>query len=171
MYPAASASYGAQPGQPIEVPPTVNYAVWAMYAGAAINLIGGIISAVLIPGILKAQLDAQGITGADRQTVEAATGVTVVFAIIIAIVGAGLWVWMALAHKAGQGWARIVATVFACLGLISTLSAFARPTNGLSIVLIIIQLLVIIAAGVLMWMKPNSEYIAAKTAQKRIPIA
>jgi len=91
--------------------------------------------------------------------------------------GAALWLWMALANKAGKRWARITATALfgvnalggaaVWLGLehwgAFSASAFAA-TTGSYLVVSLVFLLLGLTAIVLLWTRKSSDYYDAMSA-------
>src|SRR5215471_14912088 len=78
---------GWQAPVPAGPPPSIQRAVMLMYAGAGLEVLGLIFDLIIRKGST-----ASGIPGA--------------------IIGVGLWIWMAKANQAGKNWARITSTVF-----------------------------------------------------------
>ena len=54
-------------------------------------------------------------------------GIYAAAAVIIGVISAGWWVWMALANRYGQSWARIASTVLFGVYTVAALGSFARP--------------------------------------------
>jgi len=109
-----------------------------MRVGAGLSVLGMVLS-LLSMGNVK---DLIRKTAADSGTpfteaqVSAGATAAIVAAAIFGLIGAGLWLWMASANGKGKKWARVVATVFFVLSLLSILSNVAQgKTPGLSLVL------------------------------------
>ena len=87
--------------------------------------------------------------------------VEVVALVLVGLIAAGLWIWLARSCRAGKSWARIVSTV---LFAISTISAFISIGGGAlaagdatriyGFVVWIIGLVAIIA----LWQRASSDY-------------
>jgi len=91
-----------------------------------------------------------------------------------ALIGLGLWLWMARANKEGKSWARVTSTVFFgidCLAVLLLLVAILVTLHSVSPSVKTILLLsglasiVIWAVGlatiILLWRRESSEYYAA----------
>ena len=94
-------------------PPAMSQAVMLLRLGAVLTVVGAVINVLLT--------DANNVGsspfGGSSTTMDdsAVKAVTYVSAAITALVGVGLWLWMAWANGRGKSWARTVATVFACI--------------------------------------------------------
>lgn len=93
-----------QPQQPqLQQPPgSVVNAVRLMYAGAALSGLEIVLSLVTISS-LKAAIRANdpSLTATQLNTAE---GVAVGFAVVLGLIGVGLWLWMAWANRKGRNW-------------------------------------------------------------------
>ena len=79
--------------------------------------------------------------------------------IVSGLLGAALWLWMAQANKAGKSWARIVATVlFAIDTLNVAVGASAVSGGGATRIYGLVIWLIGLAAVILLWQRPSSEY-------------
>lgn len=87
-----------------------------------------------------------------------------VVAIIGAMVGVALWVWMALKNGEGRSWARVLATVFGGLALLATVPSLTwGPETGLEVALAAVFLVLATTILVLLWCKQSSEFYAARS--------
>jgi hypothetical protein len=140
---------GWQTPIPSGPPQSIQRAVMLMYAGAGLEVLGLIFDLIIHRGST-----ASGIPGA--------------------IIGIGLWIWMAKANQAGKNWARITSTVFFgidCLGLLLILVGVGVVMHAVSpsvkIVLVasvvagIITWVIGLVTIVLLWGRESSEYYAA----------
>lgn len=142
-----------------------------MYAGAALAIVGGIFSLVTIEQGIQLGLNSSNtrLSGREYETAASVARAIAYAGVLFSIVvGTALWIWMALANNAGKNWARIVATGFAGIGivsqLISVVSSGANHTLIVgSLIFGILTLIVSIAALTLMWLKPSSEYYKFKS--------
>jgi hypothetical protein len=167
QYPGGGGMPPAQPQRPL--PDTVRNAFYLMLGGAALQVLG-IIAGVAQIGEIRKQVREQlaDDAGTTQSTVDAAVTTAVVFIIIIGLVGAGLWIWMAFANKAGKNWARITGTVFfgiATLGALFSLVSLASDSSGMAgsstVAGNVISLLgwaVGLAVVILLWHNRSSEF-------------
>ena len=105
-------------------PPPVQNAVRLMWVGAAISAISLIVTLATVSSLRTAIHNADPTLSATK--LHSAETAAVVLAVAFGLIGIGLWVWMALANKAGKNWARITATVFFGLDTLSLLPAISR---------------------------------------------
>jgi len=155
QYPAGPAPYqpGWQPPTPSGPPPSIQRAVMLMYVGAGLEALGLIFDLITHKGSTAADIPG-------------------------ALIGIGLWVWMAQANRAGKGWARITSTVFFgidCLVLLLLLagvglvlhsaSSSAKPILVLAVVAGVVTWGIGLATIVLLWKRESSEYYAAMKAR------
>lgn len=145
-------------------PSSVRTAVRLMWVGAAISVIGLIISFASL-STLKSQIRDQLESSGQKVTQNMVdTGYTtgIVTMILFGVVGALLWLWMSWKNGQGRRWARIVATVFAALNLIGTVSSFARGSaTTAALVVQLVGLLVGLVVVVLLWRKESTEFFNA----------
>lgn len=162
-YPAS----GQQPMAPVptEPPPTVRRAASLMYAGAALSVIE-IVVGLLTMGNLKSAIRAKfpHYTASQIHSAEIAT---VTVAIVVALIGVALWIWMARANLAGRGWARMVASVLFALNTIDLFVAIGQPHSVVGLVLAVLTWLVGLGAIWFLWQRESSAYIESRSARAR----
>jgi hypothetical protein len=170
--PPTAAPYGAPASPPVPVrPQAVTYAVWLMYAGAALSVVNGAVEALMARRVVTtfiAQFESQLPPG--QQTplipIPLATRIFVALVVIGAVINALLWLWMAWKNSGGKSWARVLSTVFFGLFCVSALSSVARFSAGFLGVLV--GSLVIFAVGlavvILIWQREASQYYQAMKA-------
>ena len=150
-YPGGPSPYPSAWQAPIPSgpPPSIQRAVMLMYAGAGLEVLGLIFDLIIRKGSTSS-----GIPGA--------------------IIGIGLWIWMARANQAGKNWARVTSTVFFgidCLGLLLILIGVGVLMHSVSSSVKIILVASVVAGVVtwviglvtivLLWGRESSEYYAA----------
>lgn len=151
-------------------PSSLRNAVRLMWVGAALALIGAIVTlafssriknavrtAALKANATNAKNGKTQLTAAQIHTIE---NVTVIVLAVVLIVGVLLWVWMAWANSGGRNWARIVATVLFGLDTISVIFSFGRAS--VSIIFVILSWLVGLGAIVLLWRRETTAYITGQ---------
>jgi hypothetical protein len=163
MYqPYPSSGQMPEPGRR-QPPDSVVMAVRFMYAGAAVSALSLVVSLVTIGSLHAALRRAEPtFTASQIHTAEVAT---VGAAVFFGLVGIGLWIWMALANRAGRGWARIVATVFFGLNTLFLLLGFARTAPLGSRLVSILLWLIGLGAIIFLWRKDSSEYFGTARAR------
>jgi hypothetical protein len=150
-YPSGWQTPDPSGGQPVPAAPpqSIQRAVMLMYAGAGLEVLG-----LIFDLIIRRGSTASGIPGA--------------------IIGVGLWIWMARANQAGKNWARITSTVFFgidCLGLLLILVGVGvlmhSVSSSVKIVLVasvvagLVTWVIGLVTIVLLWGRESSEYYAA----------
>lgn len=159
MYqPYPSAGQAPEPSRP-EPPSSVMTAVKLMFAGAAVSALSLVVSLITIGSIRTLLRKAYpNFTASQLHTAEVTT---VGLAIFFGLVGIGLWVWMALANKAGHSWARIVASVLFGLNTIFLLLGFSRPAPLGSRLVSIVIWLIGLGAIVMLWRPDATQFFNA----------
>jgi len=121
-YPAyPGGAYGA-PVPPTVRPPmpnTVKLAVNMMYAGMVLGLIHIAVGLAELDAVRDHLRD----RGYAQTTVDSDKNAFVAVIVVGGLVGAGLWLWMALATRAGHNYARIVSSVFFGLGVLGSINS------------------------------------------------
>ncbi len=151
---------------PAAQPSSIRLAVRLMWAGAALSLLGLIVMFATL-GSFKSQLrDAleKSDSNYSQSTYDTAYAVGIGSAVLAAVIGVALWLWMAWKNGEGRPWARIVATVFGGLNLVSTLYTVSAGTaTGASIAVTIVSLVLSVGILVLLWRKESSAFYAARS--------
>jgi hypothetical protein len=161
--PGAFPSYAATPGAPVaaptEPPQPINIAFWLYIAAAALSVISGIVTAIIVSGQRDQFLDSLRSSGVDdsASAVDAVIGFAIAWAVITLIFWALVFVLFAIFMRRGANWARIVLTVVTALSLLNLLASFGLGA---------LQVIVAVVATVLIWLKPASAYFAAVRASK-----
>ncbi len=158
-----------QPLPPMTPPPSVQNAVRLMYAGAVLSAIQFVLGFVTIGSLKSAIIQAshqahRHLTQSQIHTAEVA-GVT--FAVVIGVLGVGLWIWMARANGKGRAWARVVASVLFALNTVSLLLTLARPHASLGLALSGLIWLAGLGAIVFLWQRASTAFYQASSAQPR----
>jgi hypothetical protein len=124
-----------------------------MYAGAAANLSYAL---VFIATLNSRKL---ALFGAAPGRVSAVQHhVLVPAALIQGVIGAGLWIFIALACRRGRNWARITGTVLFGLATLDVLGNLTAPQAAVAKVFGVVVWLLGLAAVVLLWRGPSSAF-------------
>lgn len=156
---AAPYADGAAPARP----KSVDLAVTLMRVGALLSLLGIVLVFVMGDAMREAvetSLQGSGLSATSAE-VDAAVALGTGFAVVMGLLGVALWLWMAHANGKGRGWARITATVFFGIYVLSTLASFAQPAPALSRVAALVQLALGAVIVVLLWKKESSAWFTA----------
>ena len=157
---------GAEPpesAQAATAPPSITRAVRVMYVGAAASVIGIIVDLTTYSSLQNAIANRKRKNGqplTHSQVVNLAH-VEVVVLVVVGLIAAGVWIWMARSCLAGKSWARITSTV---LFAISTIGAFvsvgggAVAAGGATRIYGFVVWIVGLIAIVLLWQRTSSEY-------------
>jgi hypothetical protein len=147
------------------IPSTVQNAFYLMLAGAALAVISAIIT-IAEKSTIRSQVISKN-PGFTTTQVDTAVNAGIGAAVAGAVIGLGLWLWMAFANRAGKNYARITSTVFfglETLGLLAGLALSAGSagstvkTSGASIAVGVLTWLVGLATILLLWNKQSSDY-------------
>lgn len=106
----------------------------------------------------EAELQRQNVAGL---TVDDAIAATVAFLVITAVISVAITLLVAIFIRKGHNWARIVLTVFAVLSLLSLLVPSGASLLG------IVGIVLVLAATVLLYVKPAPAYFAAMKQYRR----
>jgi hypothetical protein len=147
-----------EPGRQ-EPPSPVKTAVKLMYGGAAVNALSLIITLATLGSIKSALRRSDStLTAAQLHSLET---VIVTLSVVSAVIGIGLWVWMAMMNKAGKSWARITGTALFAIYTIFLLLGVARAGAGASILVSILTWLIGLGTVILLWRRESSDYFNA----------
>jgi hypothetical protein len=162
--PGAADNWPPMPGAKPEPPSSILNAVKLMFVGAGLSALGVIVALFTIDSTREQIVeDNPEFTSGEIDT---AVNVGIAIAVIIGLIGVGLWIWMALTNQRGLSWARIVATVLGGLNVLFSLIGLIS-TSGLAIVLSVVN---IALAGSIIWLlfrQESSQFYEAVSASKR----
>ncbi len=136
-------------------PRPVRTAVLLMYVGAALTAISLIVTVATLHTIQTAIQNNSTYTAQQAHQLAVAAVVEYVITLV-------LWLLMAWANRAGQNWARIVATVLFGLNTLGLLLNVFRGSASISVLFAVLVWLVGLGAVVLLWRKESSQYFAAR---------
>lgn len=142
-------------------PKSLETAVKLMYVGAGLEAVKGIGVATNTDEIRETAIDSIGSdSGLSQSEIDSVGSMAVGFSFAIPIIAILLWLWMATMNKKGKSWARVVATVF---GGLNILSAIFSLTSGGGIGLVINLVSLGLAAYILylLYRPESSAYYAA----------
>ena len=143
-------------------PASVLTAVKLMYAGAAVSLLGLILNLVTA-GSIKTAIRKADPSFTSTQ-VHNAEIVAITAIIVEALLGVGLWLWMAWANKRGRNWARIVASVLFALNTLFLVINLARPHAVVGLLYDVVIWLIGLSAIIFLWRKDSNPYFEAPRA-------
>jgi len=169
QYGDAMPSYSPTPSGPVTRPKSMDLAVRLMQAGGALSILS-LLSVFFMQGSLKESV-AKQMRDADpsvtQSTIDAAITVGLAIGVVIGLIGAGLWFWMAAANGKGRSWARILATVFFAISLLMTVLSFGSAQSALSRILGLVSLAIGAAAIFFMYQKESTAYYNAVSGPRR----
>ena len=164
--PGQQGPYQAFPGGPAgmpagvpkpPLPSTVKNAYYLMLAGAVLSVVSLVVGLGSKAQMRTAVENASPTLTPDQVNTAVNAGYAV--AIVVGLIGAGLWVWMAFANKAGKNWARITGTVFFGLATVSLLASLAEhSTTAAAKGLGALGWLIGLAVIILIWNKASTAY-------------
>jgi hypothetical protein len=154
-YPTSQLPESSRPA----APPSVRNAVTIMYAGAAASLIGIAVDLATI-GSLKANL-AKKHPNLTPTQIDNLNGALHIGLVIGGVIGALIWLFIALNCKRGRNWARITGTVFFGIATIDTLFGFSEPYGPAVKLYGILIWLIGLAVVILLWQGTSSAYFKA----------
>ncbi len=179
--PGAAVDQSRYAGMPQMVPPmpsgpvalprprSMDFAVNLMRLGGVVALLDVFTVFLMQSAIRQSVIDGLHKQGksVDSATVDAGVAAAVIFAIIFGLLGAGLWFWMASANGNGRSWARIVATVFFVISLLSTLGNLtAGSSTVLPTILGLLSVIIGAAAILFMYKRESTDWYRAMSAAR-----
>ena len=155
----------AAPAAPVR-PKQVDLGFWLLIAAA-------VVSAISIPVTLswmnsdnfRNSLVETSAVAISASELDAIIAFSTALSIFFAVVSIAVAVLVALFVRKGYNWARIVATVFAVLGLFGL--ANLTTAGSLMAVLTVLGILLPVAAVIMLWMKPSTEYFNGSKAYRQ----
>jgi len=195
LYPASG--YGQPPAPPGERPRPLVIAVWLMYVAAVIEIVYAVAEGQWLASYMSSlltALEAADTSGSGTQLPTSEIKELILGAVIVVgVVAALIWLWIAWKNRAGRNWARVVATVFfglSCLSLpglltgghLSTMPSTITTGDGSTIAVPPLAIPAwLIAAGVvswllglaiiiLLWQGAASRYYEAVSLSRRRPV-
>jgi hypothetical protein len=146
----------------VEQPQPIRLAVRLMWLGAALSLLGVLLTFTQTDAIRDAIEDSDSSLTASE--VDTAVTATVAFTVVFGLVGVGLWLWMASANGKGRSWARVVATVLGGLNVVGTLFTISGDgSTAVSSVFALISIALAVVILVLLWRPDSSRYYEVKS--------
>jgi hypothetical protein len=157
----ASGGFGSMPSVQPEpqtatgpAPTSVTTAVQLMFVGAALGVLGTIMTIVNKDEIRQQIIE----NNPNVQNIDAIFNGTVVFGVVVGVVSTLLWIWLALMVRKGRNWARIVTWVLAAISLLLTAPALFNPLITFDAILSAINGILAIAIIVLLTMRTSNEF-------------
>lgn len=154
------------PVVPPPQPPSLRYAVYLMYVGAGVALLG-VVTALSLYGKIKTEIFNREQTNSHQirapynvaELHRIANGSFVIL-IVAGVICVLLWLWMAWANNRASGWARIAASVlFALITVEAAVSRSEAPVPLISVGFIVLEWVVGLGAVVLLWRRETTVYI------------
>jgi hypothetical protein len=194
QYPASG--YGQPPSPPDERPRPLVIAVWLMYLAAVIEIVYAVAEGQWLASYMSSlltALEAADTSGSGTQLpASEIKNVILGIAIVVGVIAALIWLWLAWKNQAGRNWARIVATVLfalSCLSLpelltggrLSTMPSTLPAADGTAVAVPPLDIPAwLIAAGalnwllglaiiILLWRPAASRYYEAVSLSRRRP--
>jgi hypothetical protein len=152
-------------------PSSIRLAVRLMWAGAALSVVSLIVTLATLDSLKSDIRDSLRKSDANytQSSLDAAYSIAIGGAVFAALVGVGLWLWMAWKNGEGRRWARVVATVLGGINLLSTLYTLtAGRSTAASMVLAVVNLVLAAVILVLLWRKESSDFYSARSQPRMV---
>jgi hypothetical protein len=148
-------------------PTSVLTAVWLMYGGAALTVLGITIDLVVISQLKTSYLNQHpllGQTGINR--INGLAGIGDLAVIIGGMIGVTLWVSLAMAANRGRGWIRTVGTVLFGIDTLLFIGTIGRP--GISAIKTIHSLIWLtgLVTVIFLWQRSASHFFSANRRRR-----
>ena len=144
-------------------PTSIVTAVWLMYGGAVLTVLGMFIDLAVISHLRSAYLaDHPLLDQAGINRINSLAGAGDLAVIFGCVIGASLWLALAVAANKGHGWTRVVGTVLFGIDTLVFIATIGRP--GISAIKTIHTLiwLVGLVTVVMLWQRQASQFFAAR---------
>ncbi len=133
-------------------------AIKVMYAGAVVSVIGGIIF-ILTKSATKTAIQKR-YPHYSAHTVSTLTNAGVIIGLVISLIGAALFIWIARSSKSGKNWARITGTVLFVLSVLIMVYNFLTVETTVTGILNLLISLIGLAAVTLLWLPRSNAFFA-----------
>ena len=143
--------------RPAAPAPVLN-AVKVMYAGAVVSVIGGIIF-IVTKSATKTAIQKR-YPHYSAHTVSTLTNARVIIGLVIGLIGAALFIWIARSSKSGKNWARITGTVLFVLSVLIMAYNFRTVETTVTGIANLLISLIGLAAVALLWLSSSNAYFA-----------
>ena len=138
------------------IPASVLNAIKAMYAGAVFCVLDIIID-LADQGATKTAIKKKS-PHLSLHSLNTIMHAGVIGDVVVGVLGALLFVWIARSCRSGKNWARVTATVLCFIGLLGAVEHLIEPNATLSLIASFVLFLIGLAAVVLLWMRSSSVY-------------
>ncbi len=158
------------PAGPVEQPSSIRTAVMLMRIGALLSLLS------LLPVLLFRDDMRETVEETMRTTdpnvsstaIDAALTVGIAIAVVSALLGVALWLWMASANGKGYSWARVVASVLFGISVLFTLIGMTQPQSAIQRIIALGTLVLGAVIMFLLWKKESTAYYNSVTASRAV---
>jgi hypothetical protein len=153
------------------IPSSVQNAFYLMIGGAALSVVSGLIT-IAEKNSIRSQIDSHNPSDTTTQ-INSLVNAAIAGAVLVIVVGTGLWLWMAFANRAGRNYARITGTVFFGISTLFTLVGLAAASgssvssvkaSGLGTAVSVLSWLVGLATVILLWNRQSGPYFKPQDA-------
>jgi hypothetical protein len=145
----------------LTAPRSVLTAVKIMYAGAGASVLHAI-AYVATQGAGKTAIERR-YPHMPAGTVSTLTHVTVIAGVVVCLLGAVGFAWIARSCKSGRNWARVTATVLLVLGVLAAVYDLVSPRAAAVTIISFVVCLIGLAAVALLWRGSSSAYFTLFT--------
>ena len=158
-----ASDYRSPAAGPVSKPQTIVTAVKLMYVGAALQVLGILLS-FFTTDALRDQFREDDASLSTSELDSMVTG-TLAVGTVLGLVFVGLWLWMAHTNGQGKSWARVVASVLGGLNLVLGVAGLvgAGIAGGTTTGGVILSLISMVVAAVVLWLlwrRESTEYYA-----------
>ncbi|MDK1326780.1 hypothetical protein [Arthrobacter sp. zg-Y1143] len=129
---------------------------WLILAAGVLSLINNIITSFNLPSLLTPE-EQQTLTDSGM-TPTSVNSFLVSFGIVVALIGFGFYILIAVFVRRGKNWARILGTVFAAFALIGIITMAATYFTSPLGLLSLLSSLLGIAGIVMLYLTPSNPY-------------
>lgn len=154
-------------------PPSMQWAVRLMQAGAAASTIYLIFAAAITSTVKSSLTSWNAAQPKSKQLTAAQISSTatylIVTTIIVGLIAIGLWIWMARMNSAGRSWARITATVLFVLWSYYTYTSIGDARGAamliISMVIVLVTWVIGLGALIMLWRPDSTAFFRAQSSR------
>jgi len=159
--PDALSRYTPAPQNPWR-PTSVLTAVWLMYGGAALTVVGLFIDLTVISHLRASYLTDHPLLGqAGIARINRLAGAGDLAVIIGCVIGVSLWLTLAAAAKKGRGWTRVAGSVLFGIDTLVLIGTIGRPGIQAIKTIHLLIWLVGLTTVVMLWQRQANQFFAA----------
>ncbi|MEP7160921.1 MAG: proline-rich domain-containing protein [Dermatophilaceae bacterium] len=152
---------------PLTRPPAMDRAVLLMKVGAVVSALSALSALVMGGEVRDMVVESSRSQPSDAQLtpaqIDTLVNVALGTALVAGLIGVGLWILMAVMNGKGKSWARVVATIFFVISVLSFVASLAQPQSLTSRLLSILTVAVGAGAIYYLYQRESTAFYEASS--------